>query len=532
VGDSQGGLSLLKQALALSPGNPKIQHAVELYDARAGDRASLQVLLSRMSSGESGTEELLGIAEIETHAGKPDVAAEALSRLPSSLSSTEALRAALIRSAILAQEGALLKAAALCEKSSSGLGKEDAARLKIQAALYDLAAGTEEDASAGKRGTALLMNVVRGHTDAALSAWRRLCQLALHPPGDARLIDPEMCQELIADYPNLKGRVLSDELLAAELKIHADPSCKEAVVRELTRRHGDSSRSQMLEYARWLNANGLQRQALELAGADKFTTDTDWLLVALDAKCGLGEWKEIPLMLKSPAGSGLPDAVRHLFLARVASITGDRATAEDEWRAVSGGLSLEKPETLAYIAGYEEQIGALQDAAYAYREMSARKECKTTGLIGLIRCQPRTVAASTLIPMYQELTLALPDYADAQSDLVYLKLLGGSDLSEASETAERLLASQPLSLARISTAALGRLRNGHPREAWDLYKGKVIDWKTAPEPWKAVYLAVIRANGDPSGEEKNLPAVNGAQLRPEERELIKPPPPPSKLLGE
>lgn len=40
IGDFEKGVSLLKQSLALAPGSLRIQHAVELYNARAGDEAS------------------------------------------------------------------------------------------------------------------------------------------------------------------------------------------------------------------------------------------------------------------------------------------------------------------------------------------------------------------------------------------------------------------------------------------------------------------------------------------------------------
>ena len=102
----------------------------------------------------------------------------------------------------------------------------------------------------------------------------------------------------------------------------------------------------------------------------------------------------------------------------------DQNGADAEWRNLGGVLHLEKPETLAYVAGYEEQIGAFERAARTYREMADRQgSTKIRGLIGLIRCQPRNTPAVKLIPMYEELVAAAPNMTDAQSDLAYLKLL-------------------------------------------------------------------------------------------------------------
>lgn len=81
IGDSERGVSLLKQALALAPGSLRIQHAVELYNARAGDTASLEKLIARMKSGGSDDQELMGIAEISAMKDRRDVAREALGLL-------------------------------------------------------------------------------------------------------------------------------------------------------------------------------------------------------------------------------------------------------------------------------------------------------------------------------------------------------------------------------------------------------------------------------------------------------------------
>ena len=522
VGDPQAGVTLLKQALALSPGSPEIQHAVELYDARAGDKPSLEILLSRMRQGKSLPGELLGIAEIEFHEGQKSLAEEALAHLPEHLNSAQLLRSYLVHSAILAQEGKFSQAADLCILKATTLDSDDASRLRVQAALFLLNQGNHGDQEAGKKAKEILQEVAASRSATSLTAWRILARLQIQSPDEIdKDANHELNARLRADFSSLRGTSISDQLLEADLELSSDASCKAALVKKLTARYAQSGRSEMLDYARWLNAHEMREDVITLAGPDRPSSDTDWLLIVLDAKSGLGRWNDVSGMLNTPAAAGIPDAVRHLFLARSAMMTGNDSLAEEEWRNVGGALPLEKPETLAYIAGYEEQVGVFNRAARTYREMADRKEFKVPGLVGLIRCQPRNAPEGKMIPLYEELVAAAPEYADAQGDLTYLKLLTGDNLAKSTESAETLLASHPTTLARISAAALARYRNGDFKGALDLYRGKAINWRLAPDPWKVIYVVVLNANGDPLGELKSFPPIDTSTLRPRELELLK-----------
>jgi len=519
IGDSALALNLLKQSLALSPGSPRAQHAVELYNARSGDHPSLNKLLDRMRSGTSSPDELLGIVELEIASGHPDLVQEALGMLPPKLSDEQSLRRALALASLMAQSGDFAKAAESCLAKAPSFSPESASRLRVQAALYLLATKSPESA---KNAVELLQNAVKGGSRISLSAWRFLAKIVLsRPHGYSEILTPVEITSLIKSLDSLPGHTVIDSLTAADLEILKDPKDSQRIVNHLKSSSHNTSRTESLEFARWLNARGFHEEVIEIAGSERPLRDTDWLLVTLDAETSLGNWKEVSRMLDSPAGAGIPDAVRHLFLARVALMNGNQSGAEEEWRNVGGALHLEKPATLAYIAGYEEQIGAVDRAARTYREMAQREGAtRVLGLIGLIRCQPHNTPAVQLIPIYEELVSAAPAMTDARGDLCYLKLLIPDDVEESLKTSEKLLETQPNNLVRISAVALGKLRTGDSKGALDLYKGKLIDWSAAPEPWKGVRVAVLRANNDPDGAAKILAMIDRKNLRPEEVALI------------
>ena len=519
TGDPTRAVGLLKQALALSPGSPKVQHSVELYNARSGDQASMKKLIERMRSGSSVPDELLGIAELGIASGHPDLVKEALNALPSKLSEDQLLLRTLAVASLLAQRGDFVKASETCLSEISSFSQNHASRLKVQAAVYLLASRSVEGS---KNAVMLLQEVVNSHGKISLAAWRLLTKIVISPPqGSTGILSPEEISTLIKSLGSLPGRGSIDTLTTADVEILQDPSRKEEIVKELKAKYRLASRMELLELARWLNARGFHQEVVDIAGPERALKDTDWLLINLDAETALGNWKEVARTLDSPAGAGIPDAVRHLFLARVALMNGDQNGAEEEWRNVGGALHLEKPETLAYVAGYEEQIGASDRAARTYREMADREGAtKIPGLIGIIRCQPRNAPAVQLIPMYEELVAAAPSMTDAKGDLAYLKLLANDNVSQAAGIAQILFVDQPENLSRISVAALAKLRSGDPKGALALYDGKVINWTMAPDQWRVVRVAVLKANGEGESSEAQLSALSLVNLRPEERNLL------------
>jgi hypothetical protein len=522
LGDAPKGVSLLKQALALAPGSLRIQRAVELYNARAGDEASLAKLVARMKEGGGDDQELLGIAEIAAMKGRGDLAREALGMLATKHGKKAYLRRSLVEASLTVRDHGPLDAADLCiRRSVEAPSREEAGYLRIQAALDLLSIRDSLDVP---RIVNLLQDVIGERSGASVAAWRIMARLLLDPPPGFSLPNAgEEALRLSRLLNSLPGKKPSDELTAADLAIKGDPKTKETVVAGLIRSRRFAPRDSLLDLARWLNGRGCQKEVIAMAGSDRAANDTDWLLLVLDAKTSLGELADIPSMMATPAGSGIQDAVRHLYLARVAAMNGNGVLAEEEWRNVGASLHLEKPETLAYVAGYEEQIGAYERAARTYREMADREPTRINGLVGLLRCQPRDASAGKLIPLYVELSTALPDNPDVACDLLYLRLLAKDDVTASAAAAEKLLQVQPNVLTRLSTAALGRLRVGDAKGALELYRNKEIDWNSAATPWRAVRCAVLNANRLQTEAKKLEDGIDRSQLRPEEAALLAPP---------
>jgi len=521
LGDTAKGLPLLKQAMALSLNTPAVLHAAEIHNAGAGDRTSMDVVLSRLHSGTWSPAELLEVARITAQGGDLKTASEALALLPKDLSPNESIGRTLVESVMKTLEGKGNEGANLCLAKAAGLKDVDvrAGFLKNQAALSLLSLHQTE---ANQQAFTTLESVLAGNNAASIPAWRIIAETLLSSPQEVVKKLPAREALKFSEQPIfLKEASLSDQLMLADLKIQSDPSRKEDVIKDLRAKYSNTDREQMLNVARWLNARGNHAQTVEYAGPERPRNDTQWLLVVLDAQFSQSHWKEVSVMLDYPSGAGIPDAVKSLFKARIATTLGDQSGAEDAWKNVRSLLPLEKPETLAYIAEYEERIGSRDQEIRTLREMTGRKETKKQALIALIRLQPVTTPASVMIPLYVDLVQSAPEFSEAAGDLAYLRLLTGEEIPGSLKISEQLLEKDPNNLARISAAALGRIKTGDLAGAQRLYEGKVIDWEKAPQPWKAVHYAVLMAAGDPSADSFKS-SISVSELRPEERTLMSP----------
>jgi hypothetical protein len=523
AGDLQGGLETMKKGLALAPGDTIVQQAVELHNARLGDKESRDKILRRIRARASDPGEIMGMAEVESQAGDPSVARECLAQLPESLAASLRFRRSLIEARLLAREKNPEEAADFLLAEADRHPRSEAGRLRVQAALYLFSTDRE---AAVKKAVPFLMEVVASGSEASLDAWRLLAKAALLPskPGSEIVTTGEL-RKLPGQFAGLSGTLFSDRLLAADLEIKADPSSLAKVTDRLEKKIRGGTRAERLDFARWLNAHREPDRAIDFAGGEAPRSHTDWLLVVLDAMSQKDDWKNMERMMESPAGAGIPPAVRHLYLARAAMMTGNAAREEEEWREVSGSLALEKTQTLVYIAKYQEQIGRRDKAARTYRELASRKETQVPGLLGLIRSQSSDASAASMIPMYEELIAAAPSLPEARGDLGYLRLLRERDPKEVAVLAaeqEGLLSTDPNAMARISATALARLRRGDTTGAMALYQGREIDWSVMPDSWKAVRVAVLLASGDRGTAQSLASTIDKSNLRPEERDLLLP----------
>jgi len=497
--------SLMRQAILMAPANPLILQRVRLFTASMGDPAALGILQTLMGDNKATPEEILVVAEQSLRARMPAVTRAALEKLAPHPSA----RRTIVEMRLLALEGKPQDGIELSRAAMKDLPAAESE--KILLATAELVLQTNPDVARG-----ILQPLAEKSDPSGLSARRLLVTQAISLPAT---ITPDT-HPLATRLETHPLHTPDDILLAAELRLLANPSSRSALLAELAQARSNAPDEDALAFARWLNRRNAHREAIDFIGPERATSHADWLLVYLDAHAGLDLWDPISALLQKSSVTGLPDSIRLLFLARAAKESGDPDKSREIWSENQRALLFEKPEVISFIAAYALRTGEPDQARAAYTTLSRRKETALQGHLGIIRTTPKNSPALELLPVYQSLLETHPDLPEARNDLAYLQLLTQQNTFDATLHAFEAHKKSPASLATLSIAALAHLRNNNPAQAEALYQGKFIPWSTAPDPWKTIRAAVLFANGKTSEANELLATVDLSQLRPEERALL------------
>ena len=505
AGNIPKSISLMRKAILMAPTEDAIFRKVRLFNASLGDANSLNSLQGLMLEKQASPSELLTLAEQALKAENPVVAKASLDQLPDDHS----VRKIILQMRLLDKEGNLKEALDLAKKELPKLSQTGSDQLLLATAELTL----KTDPKASRQ---VLLQLVDKNSATGISALRLLAAQALAQRGGDLLKSDTVADKLVAHPLHTPD----DILVALDLRILENPSAKPALLAQTMAERSAAPPEDALAFARWLNRRLHYKESVDFIGQERATSNTDWLLLYLDALAGLERWNDIFTMLDADTIIGLSDSIRLLFLARAAEKSGDQERADESWREMQLGLAYEKPEVVSFIAAYALRIGEREQAIKAYTALSHRKETALEGFLGLIRCWPPNTSATDLLPLYKEFTDSFPMLAEARSDQTYLKLLTNEKPATTAAIAKEFYENSPHTLATLSIAALGMLKTGQPEEANALYNGKTIAWFSAPAPWRAVRAAVLYGVGKKKEADELARTINKSQLRPEERALL------------
>jgi len=498
-------ISLMRRAILMAPNEEAIFRKVRLFNASLGDASALNSLQRLMLEKQANTEELLTLAEQSIKAKNTVIAKAAMEQVQDHHSA----RKVIVQMRFLEEEGNLKGSLDLARKELPNLTPEDQDKLLLATAEMTL----KTDVKASRE---ILLQLVNKNSATGIAALRLLAAQTLAQRGIEFLKSDKTADKLLA-HPL---HTADDNLLALDLRLLENPAAKPALLAQTMAERSSSPPDDALAFARWLNRRLHYEASVEFIGRERAVSQSDWLLLYLDALAGLERWNDIFTMLDAETIIGLSDSIRLLFLARAAEKSGDHDKADQSWREMQLGLAYEKPEVVSFIAAYALRIGEREQAIKAYTSLSHRKETALEGYLGLIRCWPQNTPAEELLPLYQEITESFPMLAEAKNDQIYLKLLTNDRPATTAAIANEIYNTTPQSFATLSINALGMLRTGKPAEADALYKDKNISWLSAPPQWRVVRAAVLYANGNKREADEIARTINRSQLRPEERALL------------
>jgi hypothetical protein len=331
-------------------------------------------------------------------------------------------------------------------------------------------------------------------------------------------LEAEQTRDLIGLLERHPLRQAAHRLLALSLKIQLEPDQRARLLDAAAVEFNQAPASDLHQFAVWLNQQREFNRTLSVVPLEAARKRMDLFIVHLDALAALDRWNEIEGILTGK-DAPLPPVHLEAFKARCALKLSNPAAAAAAWHSALSAAENSLDE-LWWLADYAAKNGELDQARRAYRAWIGRVRDPRPGYQALASLVERTGTTAELRDLMREMLKRWPADAALRNDAAYLDLLLGDELEPARRTAEELVGQSPGSLPHRTTLALAWYRLKQPRRALEVYQGRDYDWTLALPGNRAVYAAVLIANGKEQQAREILDSLPRALLRKEELALV------------
>lgn len=330
-------------------------------------------------------------------------------------------------------------------------------------------------------------------------------------------LPPETRVEALDRLLAMRDLKLADRLEALRQKITLDPADRSRIVDEVAKIAVSGSPGEREAGARWLVQVRENQRAVEILPLEAAAARMDWLLIWLDATAGLGRWSDVQAALDRP-DVALPDSVRELFYGRALDAQGKPfAQVHYEKALAAAGNDTER---LFYLAGYFNEMGAHKLSIAALNKLTENPDFARTAYQGLIGIYRRMQDTRGLLELLERMYRRWPSDLAVGNDLRYLRLLTGTDIAEAVQSAREVATRNPGVLPFQMTLALGLLRQGRAEEAAGIFEESKIQIAQLLPQQRAIFAAILAATGDRNSAAGVANLTDRSQLLSEEAALI------------
>ena len=323
--------------------------------------------------------------------------------------------------------------------------------------------------------------------------------------------------KLLRDHPLAKE---ADHVLGFEVNLRFHPERREEVLSQAIAEAKGADGEVLRGLGTWLN--GLQEfnRTLALLPEKLATSRQDLFLVRLDALAALNRWSDVERLL-AIKDVPLGDVYVHVFHARAEEEAGRKEAADFDWRRAHSS-AMGNPSQMYYLAQYAEKTGREDQAELAYRSLAADVPTAMLGYQSLLRLAQARGDAEGARSLLGEMMKQWQSQPEVRNDYAYLNVLLGKNLVEGRGIAFGLVSALPAELPHRTTLALALLRLNDPVSAFNVYEGLKIPWASVPDRDKAVYVAVLGANGKKEEAGRMAATIAMGNLFKEERDLVRP----------
>ena len=327
----------------------------------------------------------------------------------------------------------------------------------------------------------------------------------------------------LENHPLAKAK---HELLAFDLRMHADPTQREQLIARAIADWKDSDPVDRLDLARWLNSKGEYQLAIDSIPLEKAVQSGDLFLQHLDALGGLGRWKEIEQEIRS-GKFPLEPFLEAMYLARCNSQLGEQTASANNWqRALEAAQG--DARKLITLAQYAEQNKEAEIAEVAYNNAAAITPRLRLAWDGRLRLAQASRDTKKIHAVLANMLALWPDDLAIQNDEAYTRLLlcppaapeTKSQAAAIEKLAEKLIQREPHSLPHRTLLALALLRQERAEDALRVYSQLQVKQDAVSGSALAVHAAILAATANLENARTEATQLKREQLLLEEQALI------------
>lgn len=333
-------------------------------------------------------------------------------------------------------------------------------------------------------------------------------------------LSPEQRRELITLLQKHSLSGLSQQLLILDQRIRLEPKRRAEILGHAAAQYKNSGFEILSQFAVWLNQHEEFQTTVNTVPLETALKRKELFLPHMDALASLGRWEELERILDTQPAP-LESVHLETFRARAAMKLNNEPSAALHWNRALRSAE-RNPEQLSWLAIYAEKCGAFDQARKALRSLAACTDDVRPTYRALEELTMKTGSTSDLRDLVGEMLNRWPKDPALRNDFAYLNLLLAAKLPEARQTADELVGQFPDSLPYRTTLALACYRLKDHATALRVYEGRAYDWRQALPGNRAVYVAVLAANGKNKEAREHAVHIPSERLREEELELIRP----------
>ena len=485
----------------LEPGRAPALRAAARLNATAGLPEALTFYRKLLASRGATSEDYVHYADILLRFGSYQLFQETIGEVEKRLPNDVRVPLLLARYALVAGDGAAASRNLRAVMASHELSE-------VQRAEASLLMLSLPDAGERRAGAESLFRVAERDPNVAHKLLAAAVR-ATGTPDDLR----ERAATMLKMIPGSSFEERADGALAM---VRSHPERKKEILDELARdaKTVDERRS----IASLLVRLGENERALAFAPLVAAKSRRDLFLVWLDANAGLGRWDDVLNVLRS-GETPLEPALRDLYIARCYEAMGQNGQANAFFERAAR-TPTEDRELLFYLAGYFNQRGQIALAEIVLGRLSRDAVASRAAFEALVNLYRSRGDTRKLSDTLEDMTRRWPKDPAVLNDRNYLLLLQNRDIAQTLERSRTLALGSPDLFPLKMTYALALLRSGRAAEGLNVFKDSPIQLAQLLPNQKAIFAALLAANGRKADAASVVSSFNPAALLPEERQLL------------